>query len=96
MTNKKSTKRQKTNIDPPHSEDVGHILGIISSLLTNLASDSTHRVRLLAKFVEGEYEKVDKLLEIRDGARKRLRNTEEELEQEKQVCLVIALTNSHS
>jgi len=34
--------------------------------------------------VEGGYEKVDKLLEIRDGARKQLRNTEEELEQEKQ------------
>lgn len=79
----KSTKRQKTNVDLPHSEDIGHVLGIFSSLLTNLASDSTHRIRLLAKFVEGDYEKVDKLIEVRDGARKRLRNTEKELEQEK-------------
>ena len=85
----KSTKRQKTNVDLPHSEDIGHILGIVSSLLTNLASDSTHRIRLLTKFVEGNYEKVDKLLEIREGARKRLRNIEEELELEKQVRLVI-------
>jgi len=85
----KSTKRQKTNIDLPHSEDIGHILGIVSSLLTNLGSDSTHRIRLLAKFVEGGYEKVDKLLEIRDGARKRLRNTEEEMEQEKQDLMTI-------
>jgi beta-catenin-like protein 1 len=75
----------------PHSEDIGHILGIVSSLLTNLASDSTHRIRLLAKFVDGDYEKVDKLLEIRDGARKRLRDTEKELEQEKQVSLITIL-----
>jgi beta-catenin-like protein 1 len=82
------------NVDLPHSEDIGHILGIVSSLLTNLASDSTHRIRLLAKFVEGDYEKVDKLLEIREGTRHRLRNTEKELEQEKQVCLIIILVNS--
>lgn len=82
------------NVDLPHSEDIGHILGIVSSLLTNLALDSTHRIRLLAKFVEGDYEKVDKLLEIRDGARKRLRNTEKELEQEKQVGLIILLVIS--
>lgn len=70
----------------PATEDVGHILGIISSLLTNLQPDSTGRIRVLAKFVEGGYEKIDKLLEIRDAARKRLMNTDAEIEADKQVC----------
>jgi len=43
--------------------------------------------------VEGDYERVDKLLEVRDGARKRLRDTEKELEQEKQVCSVVILVH---
>jgi len=30
------------------------MLGIMSSLLSNIASDSTSRIRFLAKFVEGD------------------------------------------
>ncbi|KJA30234.1 hypothetical protein HYPSUDRAFT_61084 [Hypholoma sublateritium FD-334 SS-4] len=77
----KSSKRSKADAEPA-SEDVGHILGIISSLLTNLPSESASRIRVLAKFVEGEYEKVDKLLEIRDNARKRLKVADAELQRE--------------
>ncbi|MBW0509786.1 hypothetical protein O181_049501 [Austropuccinia psidii MF-1] len=47
-------------------EDDEHILGIIVSLFFNLASDTELRLRLLAKFVEDEYEKVDRLIEIRE------------------------------
>jgi len=68
------------------SEDITHILGIISSLFTHLASDSRGRIRLLAKFVEGDYEKVDRLIELRDAAQSRLRMTDLELDAERQVC----------
>ena len=66
-------------------EDVAHTLGVVASLLSNLASDAPARVRLLAKFVERTYEKVDKLLEIRDAAQGRLREVEHEIDAEKQV-----------
>lgn len=74
----------------PASEDATHILGIISSLFSNIPSDTTARVRLLAKFVEGDYEKVDKLLEIREGAEARLAITNKDIEAERKVCLYFA------
>ncbi|KAG6917898.1 hypothetical protein DXG01_000507 [Tephrocybe rancida] len=75
----KGSKKQKSTTNLPPSEDTGHILGIVSSLFSNIASDSPARIRLLAKFVESNYEKVDKLLEIRDGARTRLKAVEVEI-----------------
>ena len=83
------SKRLKALASAPASDDVSHSLGIISSLLTNLPSDSDHRIRLLAKFVDGEYEKIDKLIEIREAARKRLRDTDAQIQDEKQVCNVL-------
>ncbi|KAF9247089.1 Catenin-beta-like protein [Melanogaster broomeanus] len=71
----------------PASEDTSHILGIISSLLSNLPSDSTDRIRLLAKFVESNYEKVDKLLEVREHAHGRLKVVDTEIETEKKEML---------
>lgn len=79
----KTSKKQKSGTAAPASEDTSHILGILSSLFSNIASDSPGRIRLLAKFVENNYEKVDKLLEIRDSARNRLKVTESEIEGEK-------------
>lgn len=76
----KISKKNKTQ-----TEDISHTLGIVSSLFSNLASDSPARIRLLAKFVESTYEKTDKLLEIRDAAQGRLKETEKEIEQEKKV-----------
>ena len=75
----------------PASEDISHILGIISSLFSNLPSDSTDRMRLLAKFVESNYAKVDKLLEIRENALSRLRSIDAEIEAEKKVRLISAV-----
>ncbi|CAK5275538.1 unnamed protein product [Mycena citricolor] len=79
-------KKQKSGAAPA-SEDVSHSLGILSSLFSNLPSDSTARIRLLAKFVEKNYEKVDKLLEIRDGATGRLKVVEKEIAAERDELL---------
>lgn len=42
-----------------------HLLGIFSSLLRLLPSESAARIRTLAKFVEKNYEKLDKLVKLR-------------------------------
>jgi beta-catenin-like protein 1 len=67
-------------------EDASHVLGIISSLFTNLASEAPPRVRLLTKFVEENYEKADKLLEIRGSASAKLKVADREISNERQVC----------
>ncbi|KZP33005.1 DUF1716-domain-containing protein [Athelia psychrophila] len=79
--------KKTSNAGAPASEDTGHILGIAASLFSNLASETPARVRLLAKFVESNYEKADKLLEIRDSAQSRLAALESEIEKEKQELL---------
>ena len=81
----KTSKKGKSTTTLPDSEDINHILGIISSLFSNLESDSTHRIRLLAKFVESDYEKVDKLLDVRESARTRLQLTDREVAEERKV-----------
>lgn len=43
------------------------------------------RIRLLAKFVEADYEKVDRLIEMMESAEGRLRNVHQEIELEQQV-----------
>jgi beta-catenin-like protein 1 len=80
-----TSKHLKTIETIPASDDVAHSLGIISSSLTNLPADSNSRLRLLAKFVDSDYEKIDKLIEIREAARKRLKDTDLRLQQEKKV-----------
>jgi len=82
-------KKGKSSSFLPPSEDIAHILGILSSLFSNLESDSTDRLRLLAKFVEGNYDKVDKLLDIRDSAIVRLKQTDAAIEREKKVCIIL-------
>lgn len=71
-------------------EDTEHLLSLISSLLTSLSSDSPARLRLLAKFVETDYEKVDRLIEIREEVEMRVstvgedeaENDEEEMDED--------------
>jgi len=82
------SKRQKANPSAPASEETSHILGIIASLFTNLASESPARMRLLTKFVEANYEKVDRLLDVRENVRVRLRTVEKMTEYEKKVRLL--------
>ncbi|WAQ83576.1 hypothetical protein PtA15_4A24 [Puccinia triticina] len=64
---KKNSKKSTSTHD-----DDEHMLGIIVSLFFNLESDSQLRLRLLTKFVEESYEKVDRLIEIREGFRARV------------------------
>lgn len=47
------------------SHTTEHVLGILSSMLRSLPSNSDARIRLLAKFVEKEYEKLSRLVTIR-------------------------------
>ncbi|PWN32567.1 DUF1716-domain-containing protein [Meira miltonrushii] len=63
-------------------QDEDNVLEIIASLLNNLASDSVERIRLISKFVEKEYEKLDRLVEVHFAARNRLQNVEVELRKE--------------
>lgn len=47
-------------------QDAEHVLGVFSSLLTHLASESVERIRVLSKFVADEYARLDHLLDLRD------------------------------
>jgi beta-catenin-like protein 1 len=80
-------KKQKGAHQTTAPEDTTHTLGILSSLFTNLPSESPARIRLLAKFVESNYEKTDKLLDIRTSAQARLVVTDQEIDMEKGALL---------
>ncbi|PWN49452.1 hypothetical protein IE53DRAFT_388314 [Violaceomyces palustris] len=80
----KAKKRKKAEAASTTTlEDEEHILGIIVSLLNNLESESAERIRLLSKFVEEEYEKVDRLLEVRENLVSRIQSVETGIEKEK-------------
>ncbi|WRT63378.1 uncharacterized protein IL334_000283 [Kwoniella shivajii] len=66
-------------------EDEEHLLGILVSLFTNLGSDTPERIRLIAKFVESGYEKVDRLLEMREVAEGKLKGVEKDIIMERRV-----------
>jgi beta-catenin-like protein 1 len=82
-----ASKKQKGATQSSAPEDTTHTLGILSSLFTNLPSDSPTRIRLLAKFVENNYEKTDKLLDIRTSAQTRLTVVDREIDAEKEALL---------
>ncbi|KAH9965946.1 DUF1716-domain-containing protein [Russula dissimulans] len=83
----KTLRKQKGSAQTSAPEDTTHTLGILSSLFTNLPSDSSARIRLLAKFVENNYEKTDKLLDIRTSAQARLTVVDREIAAEKKALL---------
>ncbi|GAA5847831.1 hypothetical protein JCM9279_006655 [Rhodotorula babjevae] len=66
-----SKKKKNAQLAPTH-EDTEHILSLLSSLFTSLPSDTPQRTRLLAKFVESDYEKVDRLCEVREELERRI------------------------
>ncbi|KAI9467002.1 DUF1716-domain-containing protein [Lactarius psammicola] len=86
----KPLKKQKGATQTPAPEETTHTLGILSSLFTNLPSDSPARIRLLAKFVESNYEKTDKLLDIRTSAQARLAVVDRDIDTEKKALLETA------
>jgi beta-catenin-like protein 1 len=85
LMGKASKKHKGAVAAPPASEDTAHALGMLSSLLSNLPSDADARVRLLAKFVENNYEKTDKMLDIRATAAARLATVDREIAAERAV-----------
>lgn len=90
-SSKAGGKKNKSRLGPAAAtsaiEDEEHMLGILTSLFTNLASDSPERIRVIAKFVEGGYEKVERLLEVREAAEGRLGSVIKEIEHERKVNL---------
>ncbi|QYS95569.1 DUF1716 domain-containing protein [Trichoderma simmonsii] len=61
---------------------IGPLLSIFSSMLRFLPADSPERIRLLAKFVEKEYEKTAKLVKLHRDYTTRIKAAEEEHRQE--------------
>ena len=59
---KTNNNTKKSHNDPQQTE---HILGIFASLLRSLPGNSDTRFRLLAKFLEKDYEKITKLVSLR-------------------------------
>jgi len=64
-----------------------HVLGIFASLLALLPGESAERIRLLAKFVEGKWEKVEKLLKVRQDCGKRLAPVNAQIATERKATL---------
>ncbi|CAG8598044.1 17039_t:CDS:10 [Acaulospora morrowiae] len=77
-------KLKKTYKNFSEAEEEEHIIGIIVSLLKNLPNESEHRLRLVGKFIESDYEKVDRLLEMREGYESRVSAVDMEIEKEKE------------
>jgi beta-catenin-like protein 1 len=65
------------------SRTTEHLLGIFASMLRLLPADSAVRIRTLAKFVEGDYAKIARLLQIRHDYAARLGKVEKEIEEQK-------------
>ncbi|GAA6061447.1 hypothetical protein JCM10212_002028 [Sporobolomyces blumeae] len=65
----KSSKKRSSTLTP---ETVEHIVSILASLLTSLPSDSPPRLRVLTKFIEDGYSKLDRLLEVRNEVDERI------------------------
>lgn len=77
--------KKKSTHATPQREDEEHLLSILSSLFTNLPSESPSRIRVIMKFVENEYEKVERLLELRERAKGALVVVEKEIREERNV-----------
>ncbi|KAL1742588.1 Catenin-beta-like protein [Schizophyllum fasciatum] len=75
--------KKKHAAEAPLPQDTAHVLGVLASLFTHVPSETPARIRLLAKFVEGEYGRADRLLDIRDGAAARLKQTDAEIHAER-------------
>ncbi|KAG5438579.1 hypothetical protein PCANB_002684 [Pneumocystis canis] len=66
----------------PSFKTTEHLLGIFSSLLRSLPIDSVSRIRTLAKFVEKDYEKILRLMELRKFYKTRVDSVNEKMMKE--------------
>lgn len=60
-----------------------HLLGIFASMLRLLPADSAERIRTLAKFVEKDYEKTEKLVKLRRDFSTRMAAVDARIDEEK-------------
>jgi beta-catenin-like protein 1 len=65
------------------NEAIKHLLGIFASLLRLLPGGSAARIRTLAKFMEKDYEKIEKLIKLRRNYAARLSPVEQAIEKER-------------
>ncbi|EYE94963.1 beta-catenin-like protein 1 [Aspergillus ruber CBS 135680] len=65
------------------NQNIEHLLGIFASLLRLLPGGSAARIRTLAKFMEKEYEKIDKLVKLRRDYASRVTPVEQAIEKER-------------
>ncbi|KAJ5109406.1 hypothetical protein N7456_006081 [Penicillium angulare] len=64
-------------------QNIEHLLGIFASLLRLLPGGSASRIRTLAKFMEKEYEKIEKLVKLRRDYAARVAPVEKAIEKER-------------
>ncbi|CEL06785.1 Putative DUF1716 domain protein [Aspergillus calidoustus] len=65
------------------SQVIEHLLGIFGSLLRLLPGQSPQRIRTLAKFMEKDYEKIEKLVKLRRDYASRVSPVEQAIEKER-------------
>ncbi|KAG0322727.1 hypothetical protein BGZ99_003165 [Dissophora globulifera] len=82
FTRKGVDKLKKTYKSFSEVEEEEHIIGIMASLVRNLPQDSGHRLRVVRKFVEDDYAKLERLLDVREGYEARVKIFDEKVEQE--------------
>ncbi|KAF9931991.1 hypothetical protein FBU30_009170 [Linnemannia zychae] len=63
-------------------EEEERLIGIMAALLKNLPLESGHRLRVVRKFVEDDYAKLERLLDIREGYEARVKAFDEKVEKE--------------
>lgn len=72
-----------SNSKQQENQTIEHLLGIFASLLRLLPGGSAARIRTLAKFMEKDYEKIEKLVKLRRDYLSRVSPVEQAIEQEK-------------
>ncbi|AEO64671.1 uncharacterized protein THITE_2142516 [Thermothielavioides terrestris NRRL 8126] len=66
----------------PDHRAAEHLVGIFASMLRLLPAESPERIRTLAKFVEKDYEKTERLLKLRREYAARMAAVDEQIKQE--------------
>ena len=69
--------------DQHDKEMTEHLLGILASMLRLLPAESAQRIRLLAKFIEKKYDKVERLMKLRQEYLARVHTVEQDIKVER-------------
>ncbi|POS75327.1 hypothetical protein DHEL01_v206279 [Diaporthe helianthi] len=72
---------------------IEHLVSIFSWMLRLLPANSAERIRLLVKFVEKDFEKTERLVQLRRDMSARLRRVDEEMNRENRRAGDMALTD---